>query len=1244
VRILRHLGLLVLAAIGIGVVARALIHFANPDCRRPRVLVFDFDDLMGLDGLWQYPRFGADVADAIVRRGVLRKGQTATFARPSHVPGPLRRGEPGYDYYVFGSCLFPTTETLYVAVDITDCSGQLVRSLRYYLPRDPDETTDQVSTDVVEELAALRPAPWRPSLFHPRAAEGGAAIVRAAAAADRGDDVLVNSMLDLAARCWPKSPEPLRRRAMYEWQAKRYEAACASLLAAAARCPMCPRSAGGECDDRALDRAAALALPLAEESRSAGIAVAPALRLATFARAHFPNEGRAWSITGLLKARLGRIDALDDLETGVLTDYANGSSMDGSVRLVRSTLATGGGAADRVARLAAAGLEWRNHGEVQSPLRLRGMLRLNPEQMLDVTRKSDAGIVHFVAAHWLNLNKRPVEAAARMRLARLRIARLARNNDAVASLERTCRVAVGGGQWTTATSRPPWRACSHETLPWLRQLDVAVSSLVLNRGEGARTPDDEGREAALHAAYRAAFRADPLSRSAFAQIARRWEQSRHPDFDAAEREWKRAVAAAPRDADPLLGLGRCRLLRWDIDQSPSALKQAREAFRKAIDVTPLPDAVLDTAVSEFAERAARIRDAACLREVEGWSNLLLRNRGGDPRSRVLAGTLALQTGDFARATELLRAALRDSHSDAPEYAEAALRLVDVALRTGDHREAERWFNNTPAGAVTNTPGSIPFLSEDWRLRRGGPVLSVVATSRTVAAFQPGGRRPKLLWHYPTEGVVWCMSASDIDGDGSREILVGASCEGSVEGTLHVLRPDGSLKWRRKVAAALPNWADDNMAVRHIAVADFDGDGRREIAACATHHPWFPSVIVLFDPDGRLRFEMWHPGVIAAVGTLNGARGVELAFGGVNNHLEPGSGYATVAARLNLRGVALRGQRYQTEPARGRAWGLPLFVGDRIRYLKGETFPNDAWAELLTEDVVRGGLRFPSGNAFPHRPTAVRMALLIGSGHLRQGRDLHFTTKDATDLRDAYRSAGDASGAGWLCTGSLANRYSIRRAAEEMQQRWSYNPASVFNVHFSGHAVVVETPGTRGADVALALDGCESANDESRTLRLSEIPGLFGKAALGSSFFITIDGCLTSGLPGSSALPGWKGHPSGKDVEKARQAVREVERRIRGANVHILFACQPGDSAREVDKGTLKGGLFSRALADVLSSKRGRAWLDGILDSSEVTPLVYNRMQRLLQLHSLTFDQKPYPIGSGPAVSVASGTPPESPRR
>lgn len=267
-----------------------------------------------------------------------------------------------------------------------------------------------------------------------------------------------------------------------------------------------------------------------------------------------------------------------------------------------------------------------------------------------------------------------------------------------------------------------------------------------------------------------------------------------------------------------------------------------------------------------------------------------------------------------------------------------------------------------------------------------------------------------------------------------------------------------------------------------------------------------------------------------------------------------------------------------------------------------------------------------------------MALLIGNGHLNQGLDLRYTEKDSADLRDAYRAAGYASGAIWLCTGALANREFIRSAATEMQQRWSQDPASMSNVHFSGHACVAPAGPDGKADVVLALDSCRGARDAGRTLRLSEIRSLFGDAALGASIFVTLDSCLTGGLPGSDAIRGRKGETSPHDVEKARQAIREVGRRIRGANVHIVFACQPGRSAGEVRKGRLEGGLFSRALAEGLTGKRAPAWKDGELTSDEVTPLVSSQIQKLIRQHRLSLDQRPCAIGSGPPISIASEMP------
>lgn len=91
---------------------------------------------------------------------------------------------------------------------------------------------------------------------------------------------------------------------------------------------------------------------------------------------------------------------------------------------------------------------------------------------------------------------------------------------------------------------------------------------------------------------------------------------------------------------------------------------------------------------------------------------------------------------------------------------------------------------------------------------------------------------KVLWTYRCGNVVNSIDSGDLDGDGTREVVVGSD-----DHHLHALDSNGKLRWKwqppfdwQKAKIAYCQWLWPEPFVKKVVAHDLDGDGKAEIVA------------------------------------------------------------------------------------------------------------------------------------------------------------------------------------------------------------------------------------------------------------------------------------------------------------------------------------------------------------------------------------------------------------------------------
>ncbi len=168
----------------------------------------------------------------------------------------------------------------------------------------------------------------------------------------------------------------------------------------------------------------------------------------------------------------------------------------------------------------------------------------------------------------------------------------------------------------------------------------------------------------------------------------------------------------------------------------------------------------------------------------------------------------------------------------------------------------------------------------------------------------GGRiivlsKKKVLWNHDFKVKEIIAEISDLDGDGTKEVIVGLKGEEKRAGTILAFDYKGDIVWEFQPTEITSNYRggkSNRVTISDLLVTSlFDEKVKDIVVLYRDAHGWYQSCVALLNGKGKLSAKYWHPGHLTQVlvGSEERDGPKKIAVVGINNDLGgkfPGADY------------------------------------------------------------------------------------------------------------------------------------------------------------------------------------------------------------------------------------------------------------------------------------------------------------------------------------------------------------------
>lgn len=208
---------------------------------------------------------------------------------------------------------------------------------------------------------------------------------------------------------------------------------------------------------------------------------------------------------------------------------------------------------------------------------------------------------------------------------------------------------------------------------------------------------------------------------------------------------------------------------------------------------------------------------------------------------------------------------------------------------------------TSSGIETNLGGSaaeMPLAPCKVAKSPPPPMPDAPADATALQPFRAEGegeflkvynKKGNVLWMHRVVGLAARHAIADLDGDGSKEVVLGVQERGEDTGKVIALDARGNVLWSTDTASPY-NYSgarSGKMAINALETADLFKRGKRQVVALSIDaQGWYQSCLTIIESDGRILSSYWHPGHLhhLAIGARSASEPLRIAVAGVNNDL------------------------------------------------------------------------------------------------------------------------------------------------------------------------------------------------------------------------------------------------------------------------------------------------------------------------------------------------------------------------
>lgn len=210
----------------------------------------------------------------------------------------------------------------------------------------------------------------------------------------------------------------------------------------------------------------------------------------------------------------------------------------------------------------------------------------------------------------------------------------------------------------------------------------------------------------------------------------------------------------------------------------------------------------------------------------------------------------------------------------PEYENVAIGipLNPGALRQLHDLQQVRWKRFLTRALSIICIAALPLALFLIMGSRGYPIdgVEVLEDTQTVLVHRNAVFPARSSWTYYADSRIFTVEpiASSVGG---QPDIIAIGCAGLPDrnGSLTLLDSSGKLLWAYSIPEGECIYQGDDAAydwfsATHIYPSDLDLDGENELVVAFAHMTWRPAKLMVFELDGTILAEYWHPGYVRTI--------------------------------------------------------------------------------------------------------------------------------------------------------------------------------------------------------------------------------------------------------------------------------------------------------------------------------------------------------------------------------------------